>query len=399
MVGGDEINRRRRTMTQETHGALDAALRQPMLLGLFLPIQSGGWSRSTAPRSTDWRFDYNKRLALKAEALGFDLCFGVAGWIGKGGYGGVTRYAETSLDPFVTAAALAAVTRRILLLSTIHVLYGPLHPLHLAKFGATLDHISGGRWGINVVNGQFAWERAMFGQEETPHAERYAEAATFLDLMLLLMRSEENVTVKAGRWDLREAFVTPKPVHGRPIIVNAGASRAAMAFAARYSDIMFITSPAGAEIEAALAALPAHTAEIREVVGAAGRRVPTLINPLVVCRETEAEALAAYDAIIAAEDTGAVEGLTGAMRDKKESTAFKGHSRHDLIAGGNIRLVGSPEQIVDWFIRLRRAGCDGVQLSFFDFEPELDFFGRRVLPLMEQAGLRLPLLPDPETRS
>jgi FMNH2-dependent dimethyl sulfone monooxygenase len=47
--------------------------------------------------------------------------------------------------------ALSAITQRILLILAIHVLFGPWHPLHLAKFGATIDHISGGPWGINVV--------------------------------------------------------------------------------------------------------------------------------------------------------------------------------------------------------------------------------------------------------
>jgi FMNH2-dependent dimethyl sulfone monooxygenase len=53
------------------------------------------------------------------------------------------------------------VTERILLISTIHVLFGPWHPLHLAKFGATIDHISGGRWGINVVTGYSPREARM----------------------------------------------------------------------------------------------------------------------------------------------------------------------------------------------------------------------------------------------
>ena len=127
------------------------ALRQPILLGLFLPIQAGGWSASTLERTTDWRWEYNRDLVLKAEALGFDLVFALSQWLPKGGYGGV--FDGNALDSFQTTAALTSITRRILLISTIHVLYGPLHPLHLAKWGATLDHISGGRWGINVVTG------------------------------------------------------------------------------------------------------------------------------------------------------------------------------------------------------------------------------------------------------
>jgi FMNH2-dependent dimethyl sulfone monooxygenase len=57
--------------------------------------------------------------------------------------------------------------------------------------------------------------------------------------------------------------------------------------------------------------------------------------------------------------------------------------------GGNIEVIGTPEQVVDQFLQLRKAGIDGLQLSFFDFQPDLEFFGERVIPLMEQAGLRL----------
>ena len=67
----------------------------------------------------------------------------------------------------------------------------------------------------------------------------------------------------AGKfWSLEKAFVTPKPRYGRPILVNATGSPAGIDYAAAHSDLVFITSPAGHEIDAALAALPAHNAVI-----------------------------------------------------------------------------------------------------------------------------------------
>jgi FMNH2-dependent dimethyl sulfone monooxygenase len=125
------------------------ALEQPLLLGLFLPIQAGGWSASTLPRTTDWNFDYNLALVQRAESLGFDLVFALSQWLPKGGYGGV--FNGEALDSFMSLAAMTACTEKIILVATSHVLYGPWHPLHFAKFCATLDHISKGRWGINVV--------------------------------------------------------------------------------------------------------------------------------------------------------------------------------------------------------------------------------------------------------
>ncbi len=56
--------------------------------------------------------------------------------------------------------------------------------------------------------------------------------------------------------------------------------------------------------------------------------------------------------------------------------------------GGNIYIIGTPEQVVEQFQGLKDAGVDGLQLSFFDFKDDLDNFGENILPLMQQAGLR-----------
>ncbi|SDV46493.1 LLM class flavin-dependent oxidoreductase [Chitinasiproducens palmae] len=367
---------------------LARVLRQPFLLGLFLPIQDGGWSISTLPRSTDWHFDYNLALTREAEALGFDLVFGLAQWLGKNGHGGAMKYREQSLDSFIATAALASATERILLISTLHVLYGPWHPLHLAKFGATLDHISGGRWGINMVTGHIRSEAEMFGMQTPEHDLRYEMADEFVSVAKSLWRSDDNLTFDGRFWHLKEAFVSPRPRFGRPILVNATSSQAGMHYAARHSDIVFITSPGGAEIEAALATLPAHIAQLRAVAASEGRQIRTLINPTVVCRPTTSEAWAYHDAIVAHADQAAVDGFIGTFA-RSDAKAWRNHQREQRIVGGNLHLVGSPEEIVDYLLRLKAAGVDGVQLTFYDFREDLRAFGETVLPLMKQAGLRL----------
>jgi FMNH2-dependent dimethyl sulfone monooxygenase len=367
---------------------LGQALKQPMLLGLFLPIHNGGWSMSTTPRATDWTFEYNARLTRQAEDIGFELVFGPAHWLSKGGFGGDTRYRETSLDAFVTVAGLAAVTKRILLISTIHALYGPWHPLHLAKLGATIDHIAQGRWGVNVVTGFRKDEWAMFGQKQIEHDKRYEISAELVDLLVRLWTSQENVDYESARWKLEKAFVTPKPAHGRPILVNATSSAAGIAYAARYSDLVFVTSPAGANIDAAVGALPAVTGAVKAAAREVGRIAPTIVNPLIIVRDTEQEAREYYDEIVAHPDEGALDGFfhTHATGDSK---SWRGHQRGERIAGGNVQIIGSPTQVVERLQQLKQAGCDGVQICLFDYEPELDYFGRKVVPLMRDAGLRL----------
>jgi FMNH2-dependent dimethyl sulfone monooxygenase len=362
-------------------------MKQPMLLGLFLPIQSGGWSPSTLPRTTSWEYDYNARIARRAEEFGFDLLFGLAQWMGKNGTGGEMKFREQSLDPFITTTSLASVTSKIILISTIHVLYGSWHPLYLAKCGATLDHISKGRWGINVVTGFVPSEARMFGSEQVPHDQRYVMAAEFVDMMQALWASDENLSHDGRFWHMIDAFVTPKPRHGRPLMVNATGSSAGIAYAAQHSDLVFITSPGGGHFDAALESLPAHIAEIKTAARQRGREVKTIINPMVICRPTAREANEYYDAIVDKADLAAIEGFIG-RRVAGEAQGWKTDVGAYRAVGGNMQIVGSPEEVVSKFLKLKAAGCDGVQLTYFDFGPDLEFFGQEVIPLMKQAGLR-----------
>jgi FMNH2-dependent dimethyl sulfone monooxygenase len=371
---------------------LSQTLRQPVLLGLFLPIHHGGWSSSTLPRSTDWSFDYNARLTQTAEALGFDLVFGYAHWQPKGGQG-PTR-TEAGLDAFVITASLASITSRILLISTIHVLYGPWHPIHLAKFGATLDHISKGRWGINVVTGFRAYEHELFGWNQIEHDRRYEMADELLTVLKRLWSEPDSFSYKSqsSSWQFKDAYISPRPLYGRPILVNATGSDAGIQFASRHSDIVFITSPGGGDIDSALSSLPAHTARIKQAAIAQGREVRTLLNPLVVIRETEREAQQYAQAIV---DHADHEAIAARSRSYGDAHAWKGHQKGNLrhgvgsAIGGNVQLIGSPEQIAEQFVKLHKAGVDGFQIAFYDFEPDLELFGQRVLPLLKQAGLRL----------
>jgi dimethylsulfone monooxygenase len=376
-----------RSQTDFPDSPLSRALKQPLLLGLFLNLQDIHFS--DLPTSSTWTFDYNAEVVKKADALGFEIAFSRTQWLPKGGYDG-----EASLDSFTALGAMAAITKNILLISTIHVLYGPWHPLHLAKIGATLDHISGGRWGINIVTGHRAIEHEMFGWQRIEHDKRYEMSAELLDVLHRLWSDPENYSHegKLNPWRLNNAYITPKPRYGRPILVNATGSPAGIDFAARYSDLVFITSPGGSHIDSALDTLPAHIAAIKARGRALGRELKTIINPMIISRDTEAEAQAYVDAIIAGKPpvTGVSFGHRGYDSD---AHAWRGRSdpshKQGLNLGGNIEIIGTPEQVVEKLAGLKAAGIDGVQLNFYDFKDDFDYFAERILPLLKQAGLRL----------
>ena len=366
---------------------LSRAARQPLMLGVFLNLQDIRFS--SHPTTNSWTFDYNVGIVQRAEALGFELAFSRTQWLPKGGYDG-----ESSLDAFVALGAMAAVTEKILLISTMHVLYGPLHPLHIAKYGATLDHIAKGRWGINIVTGHRAVEHEMFGWQRIEHDRRYEMAAELFDVVHRLWNETENFSYegRVSPWRLENAWITPKPAYGRPVLVNATGSPAGIEFAANYSDLIFITSPGGAHIDSALETLPDHIATIRNAARAAGRRIKTIINPVIVSRDTEKEAQDYARAIVDGRPAANGTGFGGRAYDS-DAHAWRGRldNRHKqgLNLGGNIEIIGTPEQVVEQLAALHKVGIDGVQLSFYDFAPDLDYFGERILPLLAQAGLRI----------
>lgn len=376
-----------RTQSTPQQGTpLERLMECPFLVGLFQPIQSGAWTPSMAPRGTSWTFPYNAALAIRAEELGFDLTFGLAQWVGKNGYGGAMKYREDALDPLITTAALASVTKRMVLISTVHILYG-WHPLHIAKLGATLDHIAGGRWGINVVTGYRSGEFEMFGKEQIPHDDRYKMADEFTRMMFDLWKIDDNISREGDYWRMQDAFVSPKPVYGRPIIVNAGSSDVGIEYAAKYCDLIFITSPSGADIDKALETLPALNEKIKAKAKSYNRRVKTMINPHIISRESDGEVRSIIDTIIDGVDPEAVDGVMAGF-SSGDVKSWRGHKRDERIIGGNIQIFGTPERVVDYCLKLKRAGCDGIQINFFDYMPDLEFFGARILPLMHQAGLR-----------
>ena len=365
---------------------LERAARHPLMLGLFIPLQQGAWSPSTWTRGTSWSFEYNAECAVRADELGFDLVFGLAQWLGKGGYGGAMRFRENATDPLLVTAGLAPLTRNIILISTVHILYG-WHPLHLAKFAASIDHMSGGRWGLNVVTGYKKSEYEMFGMAPIEHDLRYAMADEFSVFMRRLWTEDENLTLEGRWWRMKDAFVAPKPVNGTVLMVNAASSGAGLEYAAKHSDLIFITSPAGPNLDRAAEVLPAHNGKIKALARNRGREVKTLINPHVICRETEREAWNQYRAILDHQDPVAADAFYATFTGGDQAS-WRAATRDDWVIGGNVHVVGSPDQVVDGLARLHAAGCDGVQVNFYDYLPDLEFFGARVLPLMKQAGLR-----------
>jgi FMNH2-dependent dimethyl sulfone monooxygenase len=234
----------------------------------------------------------------------------------------------------------------------------------------------------------------MFGWNRIEHDQRYEMTAELFEVLHRLWSETDNFSHE-GRlnpWKIVNGYITPKPNYGRPILVTATGSEAGIAFAAGHSDLVFITSPGGAHIESALETLPAHIQAIKARARAKGREVKTIINPIVVSRDTQAEAQA-YAHAIAAGVPAPTHTSFGHRGYDSDAVAWKGrrdpNQKQGLNLGGNIEIIGTPEQVVNQLVALKKAGIDGVQFSFYDFAVDFDHFAATTLPLLNQAGLRL----------
>src|SRR3954470_16422158 len=144
------------------------AVAHDMSLGIFCLNVSGGLPITTAAdQSLSW--ERNLAVGQAADAAGWDFLLPLGRWRGAGG---ATNYHGQQFEVLTWAAGMAAATKQIRVFSTIQV---PLvHPLMGAKQAATIDHISGGRFGLNLVSGWNEAEFGMFGIAQMAHDDRYA---------------------------------------------------------------------------------------------------------------------------------------------------------------------------------------------------------------------------------
>ncbi len=348
-----------------------------MKIGIFGMNVSNGGTISKAPTSHRSTFQHNLSIAQKADRMGLEFLVPFGRWKS---FGGDTDYNGDCMEVYTWAAALAARTERIMLFATSHV--STMHPIMAAKQGATIDHISNGRWGLNVVCGWYVPEMEMFGDTQSPHDERYARAGEWVEVVKRLWR-ENHFDHVGPHYRVKDGYLEPKPVQ-QPVIVNAGVSDAGRDFSARHVDFNFITMDS-VESAAAIAA------DVRSRARARGRDIGILGYGFILVRDTEREARAAFEAIIEAGDWGAARNIMGVlgMESDSFSAQIEQFARRFVAGWGGYALVGTPESVTDQFIALERAGVQGMALVWQDYDQELPYFGERVLPLLRQAGLRV----------
>ncbi len=321
---------------------------QPIRFAYWVPNVSGGLVVSKIEQRTSWDIDYNRKLAQLAERNGFDYALSQIRF--TAGYG-----AEYQHESVAISHALLAATEKLKVIAAI--LPGPWHPAVVAKQLATIDQLTNGRVAVNIVSGWFKGEFTGIGEPWLEHDERYRRSEEFIRVLKGIW-TEENFTFKGDFYRFHDYTLKPKPIQQpHPEIFQGGSSRAARDMASRVSDWYFTN---GNSIDG----IRAQVEDIRAKAAANGHSVKVGVNAFIIARDTEEEARAVLDEIIAKADYEAVNAFGDAVKQAgKASPEGDGNwaksTFEDLVQyndGFKTNLIGTPRQIAERIVALKAAG-------------------------------------------
>jgi len=409
-------------------------------LGAFMrpvSIHTAAWRYPGAYPDANFNFGHYQRFIATLERGRFDAFF-MADHLAVMNMpmAALKRSATvSSFDPLTLLPALAVTTKHIGLVATASTTYN--EPYHVARKFASLDHISGGRAGWNVVTSTNPDEALNFGFEQhMDHDERYRRAREFYDVVTGLWDSwaddafvrdtdsgiyfdPEKLHVldhKGPHLSVRGPLNIARPIQGWPVIVQAGASDAGRQLAAETAEVVF----GGANN---LADARAYYADIKGRMHDYGRcedELKILPGAFVVIGDTDANArakkarldalvhpdsgLATLSVLLGTDISGL--DLDGPLPDIAESNASRSGqqklidmARRDNLSVGQLaqyvggsfsvlEIVGTPQTIADkmeeWF---ESAGCDGFNVMFPYLPGGLDDFVDKVVPELQRRDL------------
>jgi alkanesulfonate monooxygenase SsuD/methylene tetrahydromethanopterin reductase-like flavin-dependent oxidoreductase (luciferase family) len=361
----------------------------PLKLGVF----GSNWiglCMTKLPGGLTPTWEASREIGRMADQAGFEAIIPVSRW--KSIVPGQPRHRSAqALETFTWATAMALSTQRAAVFATCHVAAFP--PVLAAKQAATLDQISGGRFGLNVVAGWNAREPGMFGATMLfEHEQRYGQAAEWMEIVQRAWTSEEEFDFDGDWYTIGGAYTAPKPAQAPyPVVMNAGLSDYGRDFAARYSDMAFVAIQGEDPAATAPELVASYRAHAREKYD---RELAVWTHAYVIHEDTVELAQATADEMYEHADLEFVDAfMAGTLATSNVLTeeVLQVIRREFVLGSCGFPLVGSAETIADGLELLARAGVDGVVLTWLDYAAGIRRFQAEVLPLLEERGLRVPV--------
>ncbi|MCO5233161.1 MAG: dimethyl sulfone monooxygenase SfnG [Chitinophagales bacterium] len=341
----------------------------------WVPNISGGLAITNWPMKTDWTYQYNKKLAQSAEQVGFKYGLAQARFIGS-------YNANIQLEALSVANALAANTDSLNLIGAIHP--GLWHPAAIANFVATSEHISNGRFHLNIVSGWLKDEFTKFGEPWLEHDERYARSEEFIDVLRGLW-TEKEFSYNGRFYRIDKAPSEPKPTTQPTLFIGGGSDRA-LRMAGKSADVIFIN---GGSLEK----IKGIVEKVREYAQLYGRKPPKVgVNGFVIARDTEQEAKQELENIISNASKDSVEAFKQSVRQAGKSSPegygmWSDSDFNDLIQyndGFKTGLIGTQEQVVERIRQLDAIGVDIILAGFLHYSEDLARFGNDIISAVKQ---------------
>ena len=296
----------------------------------------------------------------RIEELGLSHLLIAQRWWGSG-----KEMEGSSLDCLAMTAFLAAHTNRIHLVTAIHP--GFFEATAIAKWGATMEWVSGGRWSINVTSGWNLQEFEMYGIDPLEHDQRYQRSSEFIDVLRGAW-TQSPFDYQGEFYQCQQLQLEPSPSTAIEIF-QGGQSEASIHMAAAKSDWMFLNGGSLERIETVV-----NKASI--AMETSGRTLRFALYAAPVCRDSDEEAwnvirkrLGAVDPGFAKKRRHATQGAQGMWSSEEELSLL------DTNEGYASRLIGSPETII---ARIEAYQAIGIEMLHFDTSDEQ--FLRDILP-------------------
>ncbi|MDG2003448.1 MAG: NtaA/DmoA family FMN-dependent monooxygenase [Novosphingobium sp.] len=334
-------------------------------------------------------------------------------------------------DPVVLLSALAAATERLGLAATIST--GPHHPYHIVRQLSTLDYLSHGRIGWNIVTGHLRGEHRAFGLPEMEHDQRYDRAEEYMQVCYKLWDSVPPEAILADKE--RGEFADPAKItqvqhhgeyfdcetvspawpseQGRPVLFQAGTSPRGLKFAVRHADVIFAIQP---ELASMKKFMTDYKAIAKEHGGGREPGIALGIQAIIGGTEEQAHGLAKEledripleaglarlsgtlgndfsefdpDKPIEELATTGSQGLMKAMtRGFEGPVTIRQVATRYGMAIGKPQLIGTPEQVADQIEHVwRETGCHGFNLTPNINPGSMEDFVDQVVPILQKKDI------------
>lgn len=342
-----------------------------MKYGFWLPI-FGGWLRNVKNENMPPTFEYAKEVIQSAEKWGYDTTLIAELYLND-----IKGTKEDSLEAWSTAAALAAVTEKIEIMTAVRPIYH--NPAVTAKMAANIDHISNGRFTLNLVSGWWEEEAKQYGGAFTDHDERYERTEEFIKVLKGLW-TEERFSFKGKFYNIENAELSPKPVQRpNPLLYAGGESEKGKQVISAHCDAYVIHGHTAEEAKEKISDMKRRRKE-------AGREPFQTIGmaAYVICRDSEEEAQEELERITTVEDMSGYAGFKDFT--SKSELEQKVQLQDYSVSNRGLRpnLIGTPDQIAKKIIEFEKAGVNLLLLQSSPQLEELERFSKEVMPKVDE---------------